>query len=129
MNDAPANGLTASIGAVRSDWTPEQVEALFALPFNDLLYYAQGVHRSHFDPNAVQMSTLLSIKTGGCPEDCAYCPQSVRFQTGVETEPLMAVEDVLEKGHGSRSRTGRRASAWALPTEDRSNRSSSRSQE
>ena len=88
--------LAARIGTVRSDWTLEQVESLFDLPFNDLLYHAHGVHRAHFDPNAVQMSTLLSIKTGGCPEDCAYCPQSVRFRTGVEAEPLMALEDVLE---------------------------------
>jgi len=103
MDDAHVDGLTARIGTVRSDWTLAQVEALFDLPFNDLLYYAQGVHRSHFDPNAVQMSTLLSIKTGGCPEDCAYCPQSVRFQTGVDAEPLMALEDVLEKARIAQS--------------------------
>ena len=93
MNPLPVPAST--IGAVRTDWTLEQVEALFDLPFNDLLYYAHGVHRSHFDPNAVQMSTLLSIKTGGCPEDCAYCPQSVHFRTGVEPEPLMSLEEVL----------------------------------
>src|SRR6185295_5721840 len=103
MNDAPADALTGQIGAVRNDWTLEQVEALFELPFNDLLYYAHSVHRRHFDPNAVQMSTLLSIKTGGCPEDCAYCPQSVRFQTGVETEPLMALEDVLARARLAQS--------------------------
>jgi biotin synthase len=83
------------VGAVRHDWTLAEVEALYALPFNDLLYHAHGVHRQHFDPNAVQMSTLLSIKTGGCPEDCAYCPQSVRFHTGVQAEPLMEVDAVL----------------------------------
>ena len=60
------------------------IEALFALPFNDLLYRAHGVHRAHFDPNAVQVSTLLSIKTGGCSEDCGYCSQSARFQTGLD---------------------------------------------
>ena len=64
---------------VRERWSVEAIEALFALPFNDLLYRAQQVHREHFDPNAVQRSTLLSIKTGGCPEDCAYCPQSVHY--------------------------------------------------
>jgi biotin synthase len=103
MTDATVEIFAARIGTVRSDWTLEQVEALFDLPFNDLLYHAHGVHRAHFDPNAVQMSTLLSIKTGGCPEDCAYCPQSVRFQTGVDAEPLMALDDVLEKARIARS--------------------------
>ena len=106
MDDRVTTELVARIGAVRNDWTLEQAEGLFDLPFNDLLYHAQGVHRAHFDPNAVQMSTLLSIKTGGCPEDCAYCPQSVRFQTGVDAEPLMELEDVLEcarlaRAHGA----------------------------
>lgn len=78
----------------RSDWTSEQVEALFALPLNDLLYAAQWVHRRHFDPNAVQVSTLLSIKTGACPEDCAYCPQSIRFETGVDNHDLLQLEEV-----------------------------------
>jgi biotin synthase len=78
----------------RLDWTLTEVEALFDLPFNDLLYAAQRVHRQHFDPNSVQVSTLLSIKTGACPEDCAYCPQSIRFSTGVDTHALMPLEDV-----------------------------------
>jgi biotin synthase len=78
----------------RSDWTRAEVEALFDLPFNDLLFAAQSVHRQHFDPNAVQVSTLLSIKTGACPEDCAYCPQSIRFETGVATHDLMPLADV-----------------------------------
>jgi biotin synthase len=76
-------------------WGIDAVQALFELPFNDLIYRAHGVHREHFDPNAVQLSTLLSVKTGGCPEDCAYCPQSVRYRTGVADEELMAVEDVV----------------------------------
>jgi biotin synthase len=80
--------------APRTDWTREQVEALFALPLNDLLYAAQWVHRQHFDPNAVQVSTLLSIKTGACPEDCAYCPQSIRFQTGVDNHELLPLDEV-----------------------------------
>ncbi|MFQ5935144.1 MAG: biotin synthase BioB, partial [Acidiferrobacterales bacterium] len=71
------------------------VEALFALPFNDLIYRAQTLHRQHFDANAVQLSTLLSIKTGGCSEDCGYCSQSARFNTGVEDEPLMSVAEVV----------------------------------
>lgn len=89
--------LTARLGEIRTDWNLDEVEALFTLPFNDLLFHAQRVHRQFFDPNSVQVSTLLSIKTGACPEDCAYCPQSVRFDTAVETERLMEVEDVLEQ--------------------------------
>jgi biotin synthase len=69
-------------------WPVERVEALFALPFNDLIHQAQQVHREHFDANEVQLSTLLSIKTGGCPEDCGYCPQSVHFDTGVAAGKL-----------------------------------------
>src|SRR6185369_17884813 len=68
---------------------------LYALPFNDLLHRAHTVHRQHFDPNRVQRSTLLSIKTGGCPEDCGYCPQAARYHTGVENQPLMPVDDVV----------------------------------
>jgi biotin synthase len=78
----------------RSDWARTDVESLFELPFNDLLYSAHWVHRRNFAPNAVQVSTLLSIKTGACPEDCAYCPQSVRFETGLELQELMPLEDV-----------------------------------
>lgn len=79
---------------LRTDWSPDEVAALYEMPFNDLLYEAQRVHRQHFDPNAVQISTLLSIKTGACPEDCAYCPQSIRYNTGLLTEDLMSVEEV-----------------------------------
>ena len=83
------------VDSVRNDWTREEVAALFQLPFNDLLFQAQSVHRRYFNPNEVQISTLLSIKTGGCPEDCSYCSQSVRFDTGLEREELMAVEQVV----------------------------------
>ncbi len=76
-------------------WSLAQVEALFSLPFADLLYRAQQVHREHFDPNAVQLSTLLSIKTGGCPEDCGYCPQAARYDTSVKSQALMELDDVL----------------------------------
>ena len=79
---------------IRHDWTATEVQALFALPFMDLLLRAQAVHRVHHAPNTVQMSTLLSIKTGACPEDCAYCPQSVRYATGVEAQPLMQLAEV-----------------------------------
>ena len=90
------------LGQLRTDWTIDEVGELFALPFADLLFHAQSAHRRHFDPNAVQVSTLLSIKTGACPEDCAYCPQSVRYDTGLEREELMAVEDVLARARAAR---------------------------
>ena len=89
------NALGARITAEpRTDWSRAEVAALFELPFNDLLYSAQWVHRQSFDPNAVQVSTLLSIKTGACPEDCAYCPQSIRFETAIDTHDLMPLEAV-----------------------------------
>lgn len=84
------------VDALRHDWSLEEVQALFDLPFNDLLFKAQQIHRTHFDPNSVQVSTLLSIKTGACPEDCAYCPQSIRFETELEREDLMPLEAVIE---------------------------------
>src|ERR1700735_4953214 len=81
--------------ALRHDWTREEVRALFALPFPELMFRAQSLHRAHFDPCEVQISTLISIKTGGCPEDCAYCPQSAAYDTGVKAEKLMSVDAVL----------------------------------
>ena len=81
LNVAPI-AAEASTQPIRHDWTREEVGALLALPFNDLLFLAQTLHREYFDPNQVQVSTLLSIKTGACPEDCAYCPQSTRYETG-----------------------------------------------
>src|ERR1044072_3119943 len=87
-----------STTALRHDWTVAEVEALFALPFADLMFQAQATHRENHDPNAVQRATLLSVKTGACPEDCAYCPQSVRYDTGVEREALMDVETVVGRG-------------------------------
>jgi biotin synthase len=80
-----------------------EAEALFALPFNELLFRAQELHREHHANDSVQLSTLLSIKTGACPEDCAYCPQSVRFQTGVENEPLLPLEQVLEHARAAKA--------------------------
>jgi biotin synthase len=90
------------LGEVRSDWTLEEARALFALPFNDLVHHAQRVHRQNFDPNRVQVSTLLSIKTGACPEDCSYCPQSVRHETHVGREELMGLDDVLAAANAAR---------------------------
>jgi biotin synthase len=88
--------LTA-LGTVRHDWTLPEAEGLLGVPLMDLLYHAQRVHRQYHEPNTVQMSTLLSIKTGACPEDCAYCPQSVRYDTGLEREALMEVAAVRER--------------------------------
>jgi biotin synthase len=93
----------ARLGEIRTDWTLEEVQALFALPFADLVFEAQRVHRQHFDPNAVQVSTLLSIKTGACPEDCAYCPQSVRYDTGLEREALLDVDTVLANARAAKA--------------------------
>ena len=81
--------------AITQQWTREQIENLFALPFNDLLFQAQTVHREHHDANAVQLSSLLSIKTGACPEDCAYCPQSARYKTGLKKERLMPLDQIV----------------------------------
>jgi len=100
---APSATLIDRLGAVRTDWSLEEVRELFALPFADLIYHAQRVHRLYFDPNQVQISTLLSIKTGACPEDCAYCSQSIRFETGLKSEPLMDVEAVLEKARAAKA--------------------------
>src|SRR5690554_886813 len=77
---------------IRHDWSLAEIEALFALPFNDLLFRAQQVHRTHFDANSVQISTPLSIKTGACPEDCKYCPQSGHYTTGLDKEKLLKIE-------------------------------------
>ncbi len=98
------NTSLKNLGSLRHDWTVAEVRALFALPFADLMYHAQRVHRAHFNPNEVQVSTLLSIKTGACPEDCAYCPQSVRYDTGLEREELMAVDDVLENARAAKAK-------------------------
>ena len=96
----------------------EAIKQLFDLPFNDLLFRAQTAHRQHFDPNAVQVSTLLSIKTGGCPEDCAYCPQSVRYQTGVEDQPLMSLDEVRAAAARAKAQGATRfcmGAAWRGP--------------
>ena len=103
---------------VRHDWTRQQIMALFNMPFNDLMFQAQTVHRQHFDANTVQVSTLCSIKTGACPEDCAYCPQSARYDTGLEREKLMAVEKVIEEAKAARAGGATRfcmGAAWRSP--------------
>jgi biotin synthase len=104
--------------AVRHDWTRAEVRALFALPFPELMFAAQCVHRAHFDPREVQISTLLSIKTGGCPEDCAYCPQSVHYDTGVKAEKVMRLDAVLAQAHAAKAGGAARfcmGAAWRAP--------------
>ncbi|MBM4201583.1 MAG: biotin synthase BioB, partial [Gammaproteobacteria bacterium] len=103
---------------LRHDWRVEEVEALLERPFNDLLYDAQTAHRRHFDPNDVQISSLLSIKTGACSEDCAYCPQSVRHDTGLEREALMPLAEVLRAADEARRQGATRfcmGAAWRGP--------------
>ncbi|GLS82673.1 biotin synthase BioB [Paraferrimonas haliotis] len=106
--------------SIRHNWTVEQVQQLFALPMNDLLFQAQTIHRQVFDPNQVQISRLLSIKTGACPEDCKYCPQSARYNTGLEKERLMEVERVLEEASKAKDAGASRfcmGAAWRNPHE------------
>jgi biotin synthase len=103
---------------VRSSWTLDEVRGLHRLPFADLMHRAQTVHRRHFDPNEVQVSTLLSVKTGACPEDCAYCPQSIRYDTGLEREALMEPEAVVERARAARDAGATRfcmGAAWRSP--------------
>ncbi|MEW6997093.1 biotin synthase BioB [Colwelliaceae bacterium BS250] len=104
--------------SVRNNWTVTEVQALFDLPFNDLMFEAQTVHRQHFNPNEVQVSTLLSIKTGACPEDCKYCSQSARYNTDVQKEKLMAVENVLEAAKKAKAQGSTRfcmGAGWRNP--------------
>lgn len=112
--------LNFELGAIRNNWTNAEVQALFDLPFNDLMFYAQMVHRQNFNPNEVQVSTLLSIKTGACPEDCKYCSQSARYKTDIEKERLMEVEKVLEAAKIAKDQGSTRfcmGAAWRNPKE------------
>jgi biotin synthase len=102
----------------RSDWTREEITALFALPFPELMFRAQSVHRAHFDPTQVQTSTLISIKTGGCPEDCGYCSQSSKYDTGLKASKLMAVDAVLAEARAAKEAGASRfcmGAAWRGP--------------
>jgi biotin synthase len=104
--------------AIRHDWTREEVRALFGLPFPELIFRAQTIHRRHFEPTEVQISTLLSIKTGGCPEDCAYCPQSVLYETGVKADKLMSLDAVLAEARAAKGSGASRfcmGAAWRSP--------------
>ena len=108
------------MNTLRHDWTKSEISHLFELPFNDLLFQAHSLHRQNFDPNQVQVSTLLSIKTGACPEDCAYCSQSARNETDIERERLLPLEEVIEKAKAARENGASRfcmGAAWRNPTD------------
>src|SRR6266852_5377234 len=108
----------APLGLVRNDWTRDEIRALFALPFPELMFEAARIHRMHFDPCEVQISTLLSIKTGGCPEDCAYCPQAARYDTGVDAEKLMPLDAVVAEARSAKDAGASRfcmGAAWREP--------------
>jgi biotin synthase len=109
-----------SLTALRHDWTLPEIEGLLDLPFNDLLFRAQTAHRAHFDPNRVQVSTLLSIKTGACPEDCGYCSQSAKHATHVEAERLMPLDEVVAAAAAAKAKGATRfcmGAAWRNPTD------------
>jgi biotin synthase len=103
---------------LRDDWRAEEIKSFFNLPFNDLLYKAQTTHRVYFDPNEIQLSTLINIKSGGCPEDCAYCPQSIRYETGAEVSPLMDLQEVVDAAEAAKKNGASRfcmGAAWRSP--------------
>ena len=105
---------------LRNDWLIGEIKALFELPFNDLLFKAHSIHRETFDPNKVQVSSLLNIKTGACPEDCSYCSQSSKYDTGLEREKLMEVEEVLQQAQNAKNKGATRfcmGAAWRNPTD------------
>jgi biotin synthase len=115
-----ASSIKRNVPPVETEkrWSVAQVVELFELPFNDLMHRAQTVHRENFDPNAVQVSTLLSIKTGGCSEDCGYCPQAARYHTDVENEPLMPIDEVLAAARAAKESGASRfcmGAAWRSP--------------
>ncbi len=109
-----------SDNVIRHDWSLEEIQALFGLPFNDLLYRAQTVHRARFDPNQVQVSTLLSIKTGACSEDCGYCSQSAKYDASLEREKLLPLDEVVAAARAARDKGANRfcmGAAWRNPTD------------
>jgi len=117
-SEAISEQKRATVNIVRNTWPLKKIQALFDLPFNDLLFKAHTIHRENFDPNAVQISTLLSIKTGACPEDCSYCPQSVRYDTGLEKEALMEIRAVVDAAKEAKANGASRfcmGAAWRSP--------------
>lgn len=118
LGELGENGVGAK-SQLRHDWSRSEIKGLFDLPFMDLVFKAQSVHREHFDPNQIQMSTLLSIKTGACPEDCKYCPQSGHYNTGLEKEKLLALEKILGEAKLAKASGASRfcmGAAWKNPS-------------
>ena len=120
VSKVDAASIKRNVAAVETEkrWSVAQIVALYELPFSDLIHRAQTVHRENFDPNAVQVSTLLSIKTGGCSEDCGYCPQAARYHTDVENEPLMPIDEVLAAARAAKESGASRfcmGAAWRSP--------------
>src|SRR5689334_16669689 len=118
MQEAPVAIHRPAPRTTHQRWSVDDVATLFELPFNELLFRAQTVHRQHFDPREVQLSTLLSIKTGGCPENCGYCPQSVHFDTPVEATPLMKLDAVMDAARRAKEAGATRfcmGAAWRGP--------------
>ncbi|NIO42526.1 MAG: biotin synthase BioB, partial [Burkholderiales bacterium] len=118
MKTAEISAEQSSLEYVATRWTTLAVLELFEQPFGDLVFRAQRVHRAHFKSNTVQLSTLLSVKTGGCPEDCGYCPQAARYQTGVDSEALMSVDEVVAAARAAKDSGATRfcmGAAWRGP--------------
>src|SRR5215813_1471705 len=118
MTLAAIEAIARADGIIRHDWSRPDIRALFELPFPELMFRAQSLHRAHFDPTEVQISTLISIKTGGCPEDCAYCPQRAHYETGVKAEKLMRVDAVIGETRAATTAGANRfgmCAAWREP--------------
>ncbi len=118
IDQIPTQAQLYASTLIRNDWQLDEVKALYALPFNDLLFKAQTIHREHFDPNEIQISSLLSIKTGSCSEDCGYCPQSARYDADLTPEALMPVEKVIESAQLAKDQGATRfcmGAAWRSP--------------
>src|SRR5512134_1854990 len=116
LNEPPM--AAADMPPAAEPWSADAVAALFELPFNDLLYRAHRVHRRHFDANTVQLSTLISVKTGGCPEDCGYCPQAARYHTNVENQGMLSLEEVVATAAAAKAQGASRfcmGAAWRGP--------------
>ena len=119
-NDDMLHELTLNKSVIRHDWSRQEIQDLHDLPFNDLIHAAHSLHRRFFDHNEIQLSTLLNIKTGGCPEDCAYCPQSIRYKTHVKEAPMLDRETVLSSARAAREKGATRfcmGAAWRSPKE------------
>lgn len=118
INHQSVSSVSSAVGQVRCDWTIDEIKNLFEQPFNNLLFLAQSTHQLHFADNSIQISTLMNIKSGGCPEDCAYCPQSARYQTDITVQPLSSIAEVKQQASLAKDRGASRfcmGAAWRQP--------------